>query len=45
MHRKEFNRATFEVANRRDISDRATAEEMNRGLRTGKEEVFGASPA
>jgi hypothetical protein len=36
MQRKEFNPATFEVANRRDISGGATAEEMNRGLRTEK---------
>ena len=36
----EFNRATFEVANRTDISGRATADEINRGLRTGKERSF-----
>jgi hypothetical protein len=36
MQRRELNCATIEVANSRDISGRATADEMNRGLRCGK---------
>jgi hypothetical protein len=36
MQRRELNCATIEVANNRDISGRATADEMNRGLRIGK---------
>ena len=36
MRKRERNCATIEVANNRDISGRATAEEMNRGLRIGK---------
>jgi hypothetical protein len=36
MQRREFDRATFEVANNRDMSGRATADEIDRGLRTGK---------
>jgi uncharacterized protein YlxW (UPF0749 family) len=41
MKRREFNRATFKVASSMDISGRATADEINRGLRTGKERSFG----
>jgi hypothetical protein len=40
MQEREFNRATFEVAHNRDISGRATADEINRGLQTGKERSF-----
>jgi hypothetical protein len=36
MRRRELNCAISEVANNRDISGRLTADEMNRGLRTGK---------
>src|SRR5258707_9106950 len=36
MQSRELNCATIEVANNRDISGRATADEMNRGLRIGK---------
>ena len=36
MRRRELNCATIEVANNRDISGRAIADEMNRGLRIGK---------
>jgi len=36
MQESEFNRATFEVAGSMDISGRATADESNRGFRTGK---------
>lgn len=36
MQRRELNCATIEVANSRDISGRANADEMNRGLRCGK---------
>src|ERR1700736_7059079 len=36
MQTREINCATIEVANNRDISGRATADEMNRGLRIGK---------
>src|SRR5260221_11134359 len=36
MQRRELNCATIEVANNRDISGSATADEMNRGLRIGK---------
>ena len=36
MQRRELNRATFEVASSMDISGRATADEINRGLRTAK---------
>jgi hypothetical protein len=35
VQRREFNLATIEVANNRDMSGRATADRMNRGLRTG----------
>jgi hypothetical protein len=37
MQTRELNRATIELANNRDMSGRATAEEINGGLRTGKE--------
>jgi hypothetical protein len=40
MKRREFNRSTFEVASSMDISGRATADEINRALRTGKERSF-----
>jgi hypothetical protein len=40
MQKREFNRATFEVAGRMDLSGRATADEMNRDLRTRKERSF-----
>jgi uncharacterized coiled-coil protein SlyX len=40
MQRKELNRATIELANNRAMSGRTTAEETNRGLRTGKERSF-----
>jgi hypothetical protein len=36
MRRRERNCATIEVANNRDISGRATADEINRSLRIGK---------
>jgi hypothetical protein len=36
MQERELNCATIGVANRTDISGRATADEINRGLRTGK---------
>ncbi len=36
MQSRELNCATIEVANNRDISGRATADEMNPGLRIGK---------
>jgi hypothetical protein len=36
MQRRECNCATIELANNRDMSGRATAEEINRSLRTGK---------
>jgi hypothetical protein len=36
MRRRKLNYATIEVANNRDISGRATADEMSRGLRIGK---------
>ena len=41
MKRREFNRATFEVAGSIEMSDRATAEESDRDLRTGKERSLG----
>jgi hypothetical protein len=40
MQRREFNRATIRGADRTDISGRATADEINGGLRTGKEARF-----
>ena len=40
MEETELNRATIGVVNRTDIRGRATADEMNRGLRTGKERSF-----
>src|SRR5258705_3430288 len=36
MQERDLNRATLGVANRTDISGRATADETNRGLRIGK---------
>jgi hypothetical protein len=36
MQKREFNRATFRVANTTDMSGRATADEINRGLRIAK---------
>jgi hypothetical protein len=39
MQRRVFNSATIEVANNRDISGRATADEMNTSLRTGKSKL------
>jgi hypothetical protein len=36
MQERELNRATIRVVNRTDIRGRGTADEMNRGLRTGK---------
>jgi hypothetical protein len=40
MQRREFNRATFEVGSGMDTRGRATADKINRGLRTGKERSF-----
>jgi septal ring factor EnvC (AmiA/AmiB activator) len=40
MQERELNCATIGVANRTDISGRATADEINRGLQTGKERSF-----
>jgi FtsZ-binding cell division protein ZapB len=40
MQERELNRATIGVMNRTDIRGRATAHEMNRGLRTRKEKSF-----
>jgi FtsZ-binding cell division protein ZapB len=40
MEERELNRATVGVVNRTDIRGRVTADEMNRGLRTGKERSF-----
>jgi trimeric autotransporter adhesin len=40
MEERELNRATIGVVNRTDIRGRATADEMNRGLRTEKERSF-----
>jgi septal ring factor EnvC (AmiA/AmiB activator) len=37
MQRRELNCAIIEVANNRDIGGRVTADEIYRGLRTGKE--------
>jgi hypothetical protein len=36
MQERELNRATIRVVNRTDIRGRGTADEMNRGLRTGR---------
>src|SRR6266446_3638022 len=41
MQRRELNCATFEVANNRDIGGRVIADEIYRGLRTGKERIIG----
>jgi len=41
MQERELNCATIGVANRTDISGRATAEETNHGLRIGKGRSFG----
>ena len=41
MQERELNCATIGVANRTDISGRATAEETSRALRIGKERSFG----
>jgi hypothetical protein len=41
MQERELNCATIGVANRMDISGRATAEKTNRGLRIGKGRSFG----
>ena len=40
MQEREFNRATFELANNRDMSGKATAHKISRGHRIGKEESF-----
>src|SRR5258708_36209212 len=40
MKERELNRATIGVANTTDMSGRATADEMNRSLRTGKQRSF-----
>ena len=40
MQRRVFNSATIEVANNRDISGRATSDEMNTSLRTGKNKLW-----
>ena len=41
MQRREFDCATIGVANRTDISGSATADEIDRGFRTGKERIIG----
>ena len=41
MQERKLNCATIGVANRTDISGRATAEETNHGLRIGKGRSFG----
>jgi septal ring factor EnvC (AmiA/AmiB activator) len=40
MQEREINRATIGVAKRRDISGQATADEINRGLRTAEKKSF-----
>jgi hypothetical protein len=40
MKERELNRVTIGVANTTDMSGRATADEMNRSLRTGKQRSF-----
>ena len=40
MQERELNRATIGVVNRKGISGRATADETNRGLQSGKERSF-----
>ena len=41
MQTKELNRATIGVVTTTDMSGTATADEINRGLRTGKERSVG----
>jgi hypothetical protein len=40
MQRREFNRATFAVANNRDVSGMGTADEISRSYGVGKETSF-----